>query len=185
MFFGIVPGAHEKLATAMAQVAHGTDKLVVMTWFPLPRQDIWMSLARASVPVFPEPARGIRAIGKMAQYVETRERILSRHTGSTVKTGVESEIEKILDQAKNRKHKALSEVEAKSLLKALGLAVPRGGLARSAKEARFLVNSIGGPVALKTSSPDLLHKTQAGGIRFGLPSPDEMKLPSSQNPYTL
>ena len=53
----------------MAQVAQGTDKLVVMTWFPLPRQDIWMSLARAGVPVFPEPARGIRALGKMAQYV--------------------------------------------------------------------------------------------------------------------
>ena len=77
MFFGIVPGAHEKLATAMAQVAQGTDKLVVMTWFPLPRQDIWMSLARAGVPVFPEPARGIRALGKMAQYVEARERSFS------------------------------------------------------------------------------------------------------------
>jgi acyl-CoA synthetase (NDP forming) len=42
MFFGIVPGAHEKLATAMAQVNQGTDKLVVMTWFPLPREDIWI-----------------------------------------------------------------------------------------------------------------------------------------------
>jgi acyl-CoA synthetase (NDP forming) len=175
MFFGIVPGAHEKLATAMAEVAHGTDKLVVMTWFPLPRQDIWMSLARGGVPVFPEPARGIRAIGKMAQYVETRERFLTRHTGSTAKTGLESEIEKILDQAKNRKHNALSEVEAKNLLKALGLAVPRGGLAQSAKEARFLLDSIGGPVVLKASSPDLLHKTEVGVIRLGLQSPEEVE----------
>jgi acetyltransferase len=159
----------------MAEVAHGTDKLVVMTWFPLPRQDIWMSLARASVPVFPEPARGIRAIGKMAQYVETRERLLSRHTGLPGKSGLESEIEKILDQAKTRKRNALTEVEAKSLLKALGLAVPRGGLARSAKEARFLVNSIGGPVALKASSPDLLHKTEAGVIRLGLQSSEEVE----------
>jgi acetyltransferase len=175
MFFGIVPGAHEKLATAMAQVAHSSDKLVVMTWFPQPRQDIWMGLARAGVPVFPEPARGIRAIGKMAQYVETRDRILSQHIGPTGKSSFESEVEKILAQAKSQGRNALSEVEAKSLLKALGLAVPRGGLAQNAKEARFLLNSIGGPVALKASSPDLLHKTEAGVIRLGLQSPDEVE----------
>ena len=173
MFFGIVPGAHEKLATAMAQVAQGTDKLVVMTWFPLPRQDIWMSLARAGVPVFPEPARGIRALGKMAQYVAARERSFSRHTAAIESSsGLESSVEKILDQAKHQGRNALSEVEAKSLLKVLGLTVPRGGLARSAAEARSVANSIGGPVALKASSPDLLHKTEAGVIRLGVESPE-------------
>ena len=121
MFFGIVPGAHERLATGIAQVAQGTDKLVMMTWFPLPRADIWMSLARAGVPVFPEPARGIRALGKMAQYVEARERSFSRHTATIESSsGLESSVEKILDQAKNQGRNALSEVEAKSLLKGLG-----------------------------------------------------------------
>jgi acetate---CoA ligase (ADP-forming) len=175
MFFGIVPGAHEKLATAMAQVAQGTDKLVVMTWFPLPHQDIWMSLARAGIPVFPEPARGIRALGKMAQYVEARERSFSRHTATIGSpSGLESAVQKILDQAKNQGRKALSEVEAKNLLKGWGLAVPRGGLARSVAEACSLASSIG-PVALKVSSPDLLHKTEAGVIRLGLKSPEEVE----------
>ena len=176
MFFGIVPGAHERLATGIAQVARGTDKLVMMTWFPLPRADIWMSLARAGVPVFPEPARGIRALGKMAQYVAARERSFSRHTAAIESSsGLESSVEKILDQAKNQGRSALSEVEAKSLLKALGLTVPRGGLARSAAEARSVANSIGGPVALKASSPDLLHKTEAGVIRLGVESPEEVE----------
>jgi acetate---CoA ligase (ADP-forming) len=175
MFFGIVPGAQEKLATAMAQVAQGTEKLVVMTWFPLPRQDIWMSLARAGVPVFPEPARGIRALGKMAQYVEARERSFSRHTATIGSpSGLESAVQKILDQAKNQGRKALSEVEAKNLLKGWGLAVPRGGLARSVAEAGSLASSIG-PVALKVSSPDLLHKTEAGVIRLGVESPEEVE----------
>jgi acyl-CoA synthetase (NDP forming) len=176
MFFGIVPGAHEKLATAMAQVAQGTDKLVMMTWFPLPRTDIWTGLARAGVPVFPEPARGIRALGKMAQYVATRERVLSRQPApSTKKTNLGPDIDKMLDQAKNHGRNALSEIEAKSLLKAWGLAVPRGGLARNAAEARSLASSIGSPVALKASSPDLLHKTEAGVIRLGLKSPEEVE----------
>jgi acyl-CoA synthetase (NDP forming) len=176
MFFGIVPGAHEKLATAMARVAQGTDKLVMMTWFPLPRADIWMSLARAGVPVFPEPARGIQALGKMAQYVEAREKVLSLQPGaSTKETNLGSEIENILDQAKNQGRNALSEVEAKSLLKALGLTVPRGGLARNAAEARSVANRIGGPVALKAASPDLLHKTEAGVIRLGVEGLDDVE----------
>jgi acyl-CoA synthetase (NDP forming) len=176
MFFGIVPGAHEKLATAIAQVAQGTDKLVVMTWFPLPRAEIWMSLARAGVPVFPEPARGIRALGKMAQYVATRERVLSHQPRASIKkSNLGSEIEKILDQVKDQGRNALSEMEAKGLLEAWGLAVPRGGLARNAAEARSLASSIGLPVALKVSSPDLLHKTEAGVIRLGLKSPEEVE----------
>ena len=176
MFFGIVPGAHERLATGIAQVARGTDKLVMMTWFPLPHANIWMSLARAGVPVFPEPARGIRALGKMAQYVAARERSFSRHTATIEGSpGLESSVEKILDQAKHQGRSALSEVEAKSLLESLGLTVPRGGLARSAAEARSVANSIGGPVALKASSPDLLHKTEAGVIRLGLKTPEEVE----------
>jgi len=157
-------------------VAQGTDKLVMMTWFPLPRADIWMSLARAGVPVFPEPARGIRALGKMAQYVEAREKVLSLQPGaSTKETNLGSEIENILDQAKNQGRNALSEVEAKSLLKALGLTVPRGGLARNAAEARSVANRIGGPVALKAASPDLLHKTEAGVIRLSVEGPDDVE----------
>jgi acyl-CoA synthetase (NDP forming) len=176
MFFGIVPGAHDKLADAMAQVAHASDKLVMMTWFPLPRTDIWTSLAHAGVPVFPEPARGIRALGKMAQYVETRERVLSLTPGPSDKKPISgSKIEKILDKAKDEGRKALTEVEAKTLLRAWGLAVPRGGLARSATEARSLFGSIGGAVALKASSPDLLHKTEAGVIRLGIESADDVE----------
>ena len=173
MFFGIVPGAHEKLAAAIAQVAQGTEKLVIMTWFPLPHTEIWMSLARAGVPVFPEPARGIRALGKMAQYVEARERSLLRQPAPILKgLGIESDVEKILLQAKHQGRNALSEVEAKNLFKTCGIAVPRGGLAQSAAEARSLASSIGRPVVLKASSPDLLHKTEAGVIRLGLKSPE-------------
>ena len=176
MFFGIVPGAHERLATGIAQVAQGTDKLVLMTWFPLPRADIWMNLARAGVPVFSEPARGIRALGKMAEYVAARERSLERSIPPLESApGLESVVEKILDRAKQEGRHALSEVETKNLLKALGLTVPRGGLARSAAEARSLFLRIAGPVALKASSPDLLHKTEAGVIRLGLKTPEEVE----------
>lgn len=176
VFFGIVPGAHEKLAAAIAQVARATDKLVVMTWFPLPQTEIWMSLARSGVPVFPEPVRGIRALGKMAQYVETREKVLARQ-GATIarEPAVASTVAKIVAHAKDRARAALTEVEAKALLEACGLRVPRGGLTRNAAEARAMADEIGCPVAMKACSPDLLHKTEAGVIRLGLRRPEEVE----------
>ncbi|HXV83239.1 MAG TPA: acetate--CoA ligase family protein, partial [Candidatus Binatia bacterium] len=176
MFFGIVPGAHEKLAAGVAKVAQTTDKLVMMTWFPLPHPDIWMNLARAGVPVFSEPARGVRALGKMAQYEDARQRKLAPGvTSISSPFGNESAVEEILDQAKNQSRNALSEVESKSLLKAFGFRVPRSGFARNATEARSLFIDIGAPVALKASSPALLHKTEAGVIRLGLKNLDEVE----------
>ena len=176
IFLGIMPGAHEKLATDIAQIARGTDKLVMVTWFPLPLPHVRQILIHADVPVFPEPARGMRALGKMAQYVATRERVLSRQPAVIEKRPhVGSEVDKILTQAKNDGRKTLSEFEAKSLLKSWGLTVPRGGLARNVTEARSLASSIGGPVAMKASSPDILHKTEAGVIRLGLNSSAEVE----------
>lgn len=176
IFLGIMPGAHEKLATDIANIARATDKLVMVTWFPLPLPHVRQILIQADVPVFPEPARGIRALGKMAQYVATRERVLSRQPATIEKTPIaESDLDKILSQAKNEGRKALSELEAKSLFKSCGLTVPHGGLARNAAEARSLASGLGGPVAMKASSPDILHKTEAGVIRLGLNSPEEVE----------
>jgi acetate---CoA ligase (ADP-forming) len=176
IFLGIMPGAHERLATDIANLAHGTEKLVMVTWFPLPAPEVQQILIRADVPLFPEPARGMRALGKMATYVATREKVLSRQPAAMGEGHeVASEIDKILATAKNQGRKALSEVEAKGLLKAFGLAVPRGALARNRAEAQSLAGAIGGPVAMKLSSPDLLHKTEAGVIRLGLDSAGQVE----------
>ena len=174
MFFGIVPGAHEKLAAAIAQVAAGTDRLVVMNWFPLPHKEIWLSLTRSGVPVLPEPARGIRALAKMAQYGATRERALLRQAPVTQTTCVaQSEIGKMLAAAKSEARYALTEVEAKALFKDCGLSVPRGALARSRTEARSIAAAMGGAVVMKACSPQILHKTEAGVVKLGISTPEE------------
>ena len=176
IFLGIQPGAHEKLAADIAHLARSTDKLVMVTWFPLPPPEVQQILRQDEVPLFSEPARGMRALGKMVQYVATRARTLSRQPRPTVKgPDPGSEAENILAQARGQGRTALSEVEAKCLLKAWGLPVPRGGLARTPAEAQSLASSMGGSVAMKASSPDLLHKTEAGVIRLGLHSSEEVE----------
>ena len=67
---------------------------------------------------------------------------------------------------------ALSEHEAKALLAERGLCVPPGRLTESAAEAVAAAEQLGYPVALKIASPDVLHKSDVGGVRLGLRGPE-------------
>jgi acetate---CoA ligase (ADP-forming) subunit beta len=62
----------------------------------------------------------------------------------------------------------LNEVEAKDLLRQAGIPVVPTKLARSKKEALALSREMGFPVALKIVSPDIIHKSDAGGVKLGL-----------------
>ena len=62
----------------------------------------------------------------------------------------------------------LTEHQAKALLAPYGLPAAQERLATSAAEAAEAANALGYPVALKIASPDLPHKTEAGGVVLGL-----------------
>jgi len=62
----------------------------------------------------------------------------------------------------------LTEVESKELLKKAGIPVVEAKLARSKKEAIAVSKEIGFPVVLKISSPDVVHKSDSGGVKLGL-----------------
>jgi acyl-CoA synthetase (NDP forming) len=62
----------------------------------------------------------------------------------------------------------LTEVESKELLKKAGRPVVEAKLARSKKEAVSLSREMGFPVVLKISSPDVVHKSDSGGVKLGL-----------------
>ncbi|MEJ8850799.1 acetate--CoA ligase family protein [Variovorax rhizosphaerae] len=65
---------------------------------------------------------------------------------------------------------AISESEAKALLREAGIVVPQGALARSEEEAVGIATSIGLPVVMKVASAQIAHKTEAGGVRLNLDS---------------
>ncbi len=62
----------------------------------------------------------------------------------------------------------LTEVESKELLKKAGIPVVEAKLARSKKEAISIGKEMGFPVVLKISSPDVVHKSDSGGVKLGL-----------------
>ena len=62
----------------------------------------------------------------------------------------------------------LTEVESKELLKKAGIPVVEAKLAQSKKEAISVSKEMGFPVVLKISSPDVVHKSDSGGVKLGL-----------------
>lgn len=81
----------------------------------------------------------------------------------------------VIDKALAEGRTALTAPEGRKLCQAYGIATPGEGLATSADEAARLAGEIGFPVVLKIVSPDILHKTDAGGVLVGLKSADEVR----------
>ena len=73
------------------------------------------------------------------------------------------------------KGKALTERESKEILSLYGVPSTRERLAASAAEAVQHAGEMGYPVVLKIDSPDILHKTEAKGIRVGVKNPEEVR----------
>jgi acetyl coenzyme A synthetase (ADP forming)-like protein len=74
----------------------------------------------------------------------------------------------VLDKVKAEARTSLTAPEAKAVCDAYGIPLPAEGLATSAAEAGEIAGRIGFPVVMKIVSPDILHKTEAGGVRIGI-----------------
>src|SRR3979490_200615 len=84
-------------------------------------------------------------------------------------------VRKILDQAKAAKREALTAPEARGVCEAYGITIPKEGVAKTAEEAVKLASDIGFPVVMKIVSPQILHKTEAGGVIVGVKSAGEVE----------
>lgn len=74
----------------------------------------------------------------------------------------------ILETATREGRKNLLETESRELLHAYGIKVPEARLARDQKEAIESAEDVGRPIAMKVVCPDILHKSDVGGVKLGL-----------------
>jgi len=81
----------------------------------------------------------------------------------------------LIAKAKAERRSFLSLYEALQTIEEYGLPVARYGLAEVADEAVQLAEEIGYPVVLKVSSPEIVHKTEVGGVKVGLNTPEEVR----------
>jgi len=81
----------------------------------------------------------------------------------------------IIEQAINEGRVVLTEIESKELLGQAGINVVPTRLAASRSEAVVISRQLGFPVALKIASPDIVHKSDAGGVKLGLETPEQIE----------
>ncbi|WP_438490368.1 acetate--CoA ligase family protein [Streptomyces sp. S186] len=91
-------------------------------------------------------------------------------------------VQGVLDETRRQGRDVLTAPEGRVIAEAYGIPVPAEGVAVSAEDAVALAGRIGFPVALKIVSPDLPHKTEAGGVRTGLASAAEVRGAPARTP---
>jgi acetyl coenzyme A synthetase (ADP forming)-like protein len=84
-----------------------------------------------------------------------------------------AKVRQILDSVKSAGRDSLTAPEGKLVCDAYGISVPQEGVATSAAEASRLASSMGFPVVMKIVSPDILHKTEAGGVVVGVKTAED------------
>ncbi|MCL6479027.1 MAG: acetate--CoA ligase family protein [Peptococcaceae bacterium] len=174
IFLGLQLHSGVRLARDIVEIALTTAKPVVVSWVAPPPGAVDI-LRENRVPVFSDPTRAIKAVAGLVQFNERRARYLAGRdlpagpqlTMEAGKTGRLDIARGIISRVRQEGRTALMETEAKELLAAYGIPVPRGQTARSGGEAAEIARNLGWPVVLKVVSPDVLHKTEAGGVYVG------------------
>ncbi len=129
-------------------------------------------LKAAGIPVFYVPdklAMGLRSLLDYHAWLDRR-----RADGFGDAPAISAGQTQQLQRLQGLGRKSLTEFEGKQLIAEWGIPVTREEVAATAEEAVDAAQRIGFPVAMKVNSPDILHKTEAGGIRLRLSSPAEV-----------
>ena len=153
------------LAQAVALVSTETEKPVLVAWTAnlATTQDGYDVLKAAKVPRYDTPVRcvdGMDAIWRFAKAQADCTRIANEPVLALHRP--------LQQKALMGRTQDLAEHQAKQVLADYGIAVTREALAVNAEAAVQQAQSIGFPVALKIMSPDIPHKTEAGGVQIGL-----------------
>ena len=123
------------------------------------------ALSEAGIPNYFDPARAVGSLATLERYRSIRDR--ERPEPTTYDVDHEA-ADAVLDRARDRNTTRLG-VEAMPLLDAYGIPTPAGEVVGSPTDALEVAERIGDPVVMKIVSPDILHKSDIGGVKVGVP----------------
>ena len=129
-------------------------------------------LRKGGVPQYDSPESAVDTLYVMSEYVRWKarpKRVVRLFSVNRRK------VETILERHLRQGLLDIGEAEAKEIIEAYGFATPRGQIATTADQAANIAQQLGYPVVLKIWSPDILHKSDVGGVKVGLKSEQEVK----------
>ncbi len=129
-------------------------------------------LASYSIPNYKFPEHAARAFAAMRDYVELRDRPDAEIVTFDVDRAA---VKKVFEDVRAEGRVSVGEAESRAVAAAYGLRLPQSELAATAEEAVNVADAIGYPVVLKIASPDILHKTDVGGVKVGLGNASDVR----------
>ena len=135
----------------------------------MPGRDELMSLG---LPDYPSPERAVGALKAMCDYsawLKRPPRILTRFLVNRHR------VDRIINRHIRTGQLQIGEAQAKPILRAYDFNVPPGHVAASSDDAVEGARKTGFPVAMKIVSPDIVHKSDIGGVKLNLDSPDAVR----------
>jgi len=144
-----------------------TDRPVIVSMVGGERCDEAMQwLVENGIPAYPSPDQAMNGMAALREYYLLR-KSLNDHNAAPAPKGAEKGRE-IIARAREEGRDALTEIEAKKVFAAYGLPVTAIDLAKSEEEAVDFAKKTGFPIVMKIVSPDILHKSDAGGVKVGV-----------------
>ncbi|MBU0615287.1 MAG: bifunctional acetate--CoA ligase family protein/GNAT family N-acetyltransferase [Nanoarchaeota archaeon] len=165
------------VAKSLVDVNKHDTKTLLASW--MGEEDVQEGrniLKNGNVPVYRIPENAIRSFMNMYNYSKNLK--LLYETPATIPHAFTPKTEAnraLIDRVVKEKRYVMTEIEAKEFLSNYDIPVTKSGVAKSPKEAMDISSKIGFPVAMKIMSPDILHKTDVGGVKLNIISKEEAK----------
>jgi acyl-CoA synthetase (NDP forming) len=151
-------------ADELAAITGSTEQPILLSTYTSASPGAMARFAAAGIPCYTSMPSCARAIRALCDYAAFQAR---RRNGKAAPL-TRPELRDAVRRGLMRDRSVLTEAEAKKLLALYGVPRPAEALVTSAEAAIEAAARIGGPVALKVQSPDITHKTEAGGIALGI-----------------
>jgi len=123
-------------------------------------------LVENGIPAYGAPDTAVNAIAALRDYARMRD--ISEKTSAPCQAVDAEAARAVIKNARLEGRGSLTEIEAKEVFAAYGLPVTVTRLARTEDEAITLAKEIGYPVVMKIVSPEILHKSDAGGVKVNI-----------------
>jgi len=130
-------------------------------------------LTSGGIPVFDFPERAVHALSELYKYTVSRNRLKNEEIPKF--KADQKKVEKIIADVRKDHRRVLLGSETHAIAEAYDIPVARIRLATTAEEAKSLAEELGYPIVLKIASPDIVHKSDIGGIKVGLQTPEEVE----------
>ena len=167
-----------EVAREVAAVAKNCRKTVLASWMGADDIEKGQKLLEANnIPSYQTPENAVKCFMQMYNY--SRNLSILHETPSQIPhqfTPNKLANQKLIKQVFGDKRTIMTEFEAKQFLANYDIPVIENGLAKTEGEAIALAEVIGYPLVMKIASPDILHKTDVGGVILNILNEDEAKV---------